>query len=58
MNREDPERREIVEARVAEAGRQFREREISLHVFRAKLHALGLRGHLITEQVHAWWSAK
>ncbi len=55
ISRQDPERREVVEARVSEFGRQFRAGEISLHVFRAHLHGLGLRGHLITHQVSLWW---
>jgi len=55
VNREDPETREIKEARLTEFRRQFSAREISLHLFRARLHMLGLRGQAIQNEVFANW---
>jgi len=55
VNREDPETPAIKEARLAEFRRQFTTREISLHLFRARLHMLGLRGQAIQNEVFANW---
>lgn len=55
----DPqEYREAVAARLEEAHRQFRFGEVSLPVYQATLHALGIRGREIWAHTNLNWSSK
>lgn len=55
MDRRDPEFHEIWKARYAEACRQFKESEMTIHVYRATLHGLGFRGQAIESEINLHW---
>lgn len=58
IDRRDPEHREVVEARLNEAHRQFRSGEISESLYKASLHAIGMRGRVIEQHTSANWPVK